>query len=399
MPSFQDVILKIPGITHYYALDDNTKAQDLVGNVNGKINGNVTFGANGASFDGRSSIELADHNDFSAAGTSSKALTIIAFQTVTDWTKQSHNNEYVHWMGKGRDGGHEWTFRYYIDGGSGEAASRRRRTSFYHFNPSGGLGAGSYFQDEDAAGYERVIGGQVWGNSGNGGSTQMWKNGVVRDTDALSGYNVNPQNTNTPVFLGSRGDGTGFLVGRLRRVAFFNRRLTDAEMKQIYDARGYVESEAPVEPPPQPLGDIYVDGAPFPLAGLNVARNTGSLVIYNDAYGSKTDTNEWGAEAVVTDRRIVEVLDQRTVPIGQHNLTIPKGSHVLSGHGEARTWLLSNATVGAFVSFNDPTVPEPEPEGPDLSDEIANIRAKAAALRVLADEVDAIADSIESKSG
>jgi hypothetical protein len=398
MPSFREVITSISGLTHYYALDDKTKATDLVGKINGKVNGNVMFGANGATFDGKSSIELANSADFSPAGTASKALTIIAFHTVTDWKRQSHNNEYVHWMGKGRTGAHEWVFRYYIDGGSGEAATRKRRTSFYSFNPAGGLGTGSYFQDDDAAGVERVIGGMVWGNSASG-STQMWKNGVIRDTDALSTYSVNPKHTDAPVFLGSRGDNTGFLVGRLRRVAFFNRRLTEAEMKKIYDARNFVEVEEAVTPPPvvtppAVLGDVYVGASKRAYNGKNAARAADTLVVFDDAYGSKTDTNEWGAEVLIEKGKVTAVLDQRTGAEGAKNLAIPKGGVVLSGHGEARTWLLEHAKVGVVASVGSP----PVAPAPDLSAQAKAIRAQAAALRKTADELDATAASIEKET-
>jgi len=317
-------------------------------------------------------------------------------------------NEYVHWMGKGKAGAHEWTFRYYIDGGGGEAPSRPRRTSFYHFNPAGGLGTGSFFQDPDAAGVERVVGGMVWGNSGNGGSTQMWKNGVVRDTDLLSSYSVNPVNTASPVFLGSRGDGTGFLVGRLRRVAFFNRKLTAAEMKSIYDARALPETEAvvtppePPTPPPTANGVVTIGTKTWPIAGIDVPRTADSLMIYTPKSGAKTTTNEFGAEAVVVYGVVTELLDQRTVAVGQHNLAIPADGVVLSGHGTARTWLLANATKGAKVTLPAGLAPE-EPEVPttppvDLTTEVAEIRAKATQLRAVANDLDKVADSIAAKT-
>lgn len=248
MATFQDVIKGIPGLTNYYPLHKDPK--DIIGGLGGSIHGNVTFDGKHAHFDGKSSIELPDSATFSCASTPSKALTIIVFQIVDDWTRQSSNGEYVHWMGKGQPNQYEWGFRYYVDGGGGEAPSRPRRTSFYHWNPAGNLGAGSFFQDPDAAGKERVIGAQVWGNSKNGGSTQMWKDGVVRDTDLLSGYSINPVDTPSHVFLGTRGDNSGFLVGRLRRVAFFNRQLTPYEMKTIYDARDFEEDGPAVPAPP-----------------------------------------------------------------------------------------------------------------------------------------------------
>jgi hypothetical protein len=64
----------------------------------------------------------------------------------------------------------------------------------------------------------------------------MWKNGVKRGSEALSEYSIKPRNTGTPVRLGTRDLSTGFLVGRLRRVAFFDRVLADPELKKLYRA-------------------------------------------------------------------------------------------------------------------------------------------------------------------
>lgn len=403
--TFREVITSIPGLTHYYPL--NADAKDAVGDAHGIIRGNVKFDGTRAVFDGKSSIELPDRDDFSAAGTASKALTIIVFQTVDDWKRESPGNEYVHWMGKGKSGAHEWTFRYYIDGGGGEAPARPRRTSFYHFNPAGGLGAGSFFQDPDAAGVERVVGGMIWGNSSNGGSTQMWKNGVVRDTDALSGYSVNPKNTGTPVFLGSRGDGTGFLVGRLRRVAFFNRRLTADEMKRIYDARALPEgttATVPVIPPapetpPAAGNNIVVGSRQWPIAGIDVARRADQLIVYTPAYGPNSATNAWGAEVAVSKGVAALVVDQQKPGSSVVNPPIPADGVVLSGHGTARTWLLANVTAGATVGLPSALIAKAEPEGeppavPGVADEAVLLRGEAVTLRAIADQLDATADRL-----
>ena len=135
-------------------------------------------------------------------------LTVLVDLTISDWHGKGAS-EYIHWMGKGVSGAHEWTFRHYVQGGSGEASSRQGRVSFYHFNPAGGLGAGSYFQDA-MNGSERVI-----EATADMKQVQMIKDGTLRDTDRLSGYNITPKNTTTPVRIGSRGDSTGFLVGKI----------------------------------------------------------------------------------------------------------------------------------------------------------------------------------------
>jgi hypothetical protein len=136
--------------------------------------------------------------------------------------------------------------------------------SFYHFNPAGGLGAGSYFQDSMQT-TEMVISGMV-----NKTNVAMWKDGVMRDTDALSGYSIVPKNTGSSVCLGSRGDSTGFLIGRLRNVCFFNRQLTAAEEKLIYDSRNLPVdvTAAPTPPPVDPKPPIN-PGAPYIATGLD----------------------------------------------------------------------------------------------------------------------------------
>jgi hypothetical protein len=241
--TFKELINGIPGLTHWYPLTDQYGVDDAGPKDLTGINHGATFGANGATFNGKSYIELPDHDDFSAATTGS--LTIVAMLTISSW-KGAGASEYVHWMGKGKSGAHEWTFRHYVDGGSGEAPQRQGRVSFYHFNPAGGLGAGSYFQDTEGT-TEFVVTGVV-----NRTNIGIYKNGVPRDTDALSGYSIVPKNTGTAVCLGSRGDSTGFLVGRLRNVCFFNRQLSNAEIKTIFDNRDLPVGtpQSPTSPPP-----------------------------------------------------------------------------------------------------------------------------------------------------
>jgi hypothetical protein len=263
--TFLDVAKSIPGLTHLYALDATNKAQDLIGSADGQVVGSVSFSGDKATFNGSSWVKIPSNKDFSAATTGE--LSMVAFMQVTNWTKQANNGEYVHWAGKGSAGSHEWTCRYYIDGGSGEATSRKRRTSFYAFNPAGGLGAGSYVQEEAPSNTERMLVGAI---STKTGRTYQFQNGVQKDSDLLSGYNIKPQLTNAPVGLGSRGDNTGFLVGTIRRVAFYNRLLTQAEQQKLYDARtwplGAGSTTTPPTTPSGPTGATLPSGPSGPTA-------------------------------------------------------------------------------------------------------------------------------------
>lgn len=357
--TYTGLITGIPGLTHYYTFNDVDKARDLKGNINGIIHGAPKFTASGMVLDGNDWIELPDHADFSPATT--KELTIVIYQTVNDWTKVSHNNEYIHWMGKGRSGQYEWTFRIYKDGGGGEAPARKRRTSFYSYNPSGGLGAGSFFQDEgDGPGVERIVGGQISakGTGSYPGWTKMWKNGVVRDTDSLSGYSIIPKRTPAPVGIGTRGDNTGFLVGTIRRVAFFNRALTAAEMKTLADSKSLPDGQisqpdgggAVIPTPPTPVAGksrIRIGTAERIVDGVDINRGADQLIVYTSATGGKTTTNGYGTEAAVRGSKIVSHVQQA----GGLNASIPSDGFVLSGHGTSRTWLDTNAKIGASAEL------------------------------------------------
>jgi hypothetical protein len=237
--TFTDVVKSIPGLTHYYPLA--TDAKDVVGTKHGTASG-VTFANGRAVFNGKASINLGDSDDFSVA--TNKGLSVVLFLTIDDW-KGAGASEYVHWAGKGVPNAHEWTFRHYVKGGTGEASTRQGRTSFYHYNPAGGLGAGSYYQDSTFPTNERVFVGRC-----DLTNVSLAVEGTVRDTDPLSGYSIVPKNTGSSVFLGTRGDNTGFLVGKIRRVAFYDRVLTAAEIKTIYDARAQADDAPVLTPPP-----------------------------------------------------------------------------------------------------------------------------------------------------
>jgi len=222
------VILRTPGLTHFYPLDSTFGPDDAVGHLNG-VNHCVTFTEDGAVFDGRSHISIPDNDDFSV--TTTGHLSVIAFLTIDDWRgSRPHSTQYVHWLGKGKRSWHEWVFRHYVRGASGEAAQRQGRTSFYYFNPEGGLGSGSYFQDLQLTSQRFIVG------TVNMRRIAIWKNGVKQDEDPLSGFQVTPENTPSDVRIGSLGDESGSLIGRIRNLAFFDRELTPAQVDAIYNA-------------------------------------------------------------------------------------------------------------------------------------------------------------------
>ena len=90
----------------------------------------------------------------------------------------------------------------------------------------------------------------------------------------------------------------------------------------------------------------------IPYDGINCSRGTGELIIYTDAYGERTNTNEWGGEAVVGP-------DNKVISVGGNNNLIPEGGFVVSGHEQAgspmRSWINKNIKVGYYVYYNERT--------------------------------------------
>ena len=77
-------------------------------------------------------------------------------------------------------------------------------------------------------------------------------------------------------------------------------------------------------------------GANYP--GL---RGANQLVIYTPAFGYRTNTNEFGTEAIVTE-------DTVTSLSGADSL-IPANGFVISGHGRAKKWINENIMVGSKI--------------------------------------------------
>ena len=61
------------------------------------------------------------------------------------------------------------------------------------------------------------------------------------------------------------------------------------------------------------------------------ARGINQLVIYTPNFGARTNTNEFGAEAIVEGNTVTELS-------GADSLIPPNGI-VISGHGRAKTWM------------------------------------------------------------
>ena len=92
--------------------------------------------------------------------------------------------------------------------------------------------------------------------------------------------------------------------------------------------------------------DVIDPAAATNLKGLNYPglRGSNQLVIYTPAFGYRTNTNEFGSEAIVVGDTVVSLS-------GADSL-IPTNGFIISGHGAARKWINENVMVGAKISID-----------------------------------------------
>ena len=82
-------------------------------------------------------------------------------------------------------------------------------------------------------------------------------------------------------------------------------------------------------------------------SGYPGMRGANQLVIYTSAHGVSTNTNEFGAEAIIEGNTVTSMS-------GADSL-IPTNGMVLSAHGKAKTWLNQNIHVGTKVYIDTDT--------------------------------------------
>jgi concanavalin A-like lectin/glucanase superfamily protein len=158
---------------------------------------------------------------------------------------------YVHWLGKGEGSGdtgqQEWVFRIYNRDHTTEHPPRPNRISFYTFNPEGGEGVGSYFQDTLNTGEWIFVVGVA-----DATRTYMYRDGQYRRCDTYRGpstdhcpihyqpppnenlqLEINPAAGASPLRLGTR-DLNSFFEGGLSRVRIWSRVLEPDEVSALY---------------------------------------------------------------------------------------------------------------------------------------------------------------------
>jgi hypothetical protein len=185
-------------------------------------------------------VQAPDSDDFSV--TTTGAITISAWLRPDTLTfPKNQGSGYVNWLGKGQgtgaSGQQEWCFRMYS---RGNTEGRQNRISFYVFNPQGGLGIGSHFQDAVTPGEWIHVVGVI-----DGQFTYLYKNGELRDCDqyrpgpkpsgSCNAYSfaVAPANGTAPLRIGTVDLGS-FLQGGIKEVRIWNRALSGTEVATLY---------------------------------------------------------------------------------------------------------------------------------------------------------------------
>lgn len=167
---------------------------------------------------GSSAMLLDGEDDYAAIGDRDDlsigdgVLTIEAWLRVDDLNNENlDNGQYVHWLGKGDGDDQEYALRLY-----NENTERSNRISAYVFNPGGGIGSGSYFQDDLRPGVWMHIGAVF---DGAAGRVSIYRDGRRRDSDSFDG--VRPGNGDAPLRIGTR-QLSSYLQGAVGKVAIYN---------------------------------------------------------------------------------------------------------------------------------------------------------------------------------
>jgi hypothetical protein len=197
-------------------------------------------------------VEIVSIEDYSIATTGELSVSAWIRPDALNFSRWE-GTHYVHWLGKGAgtgdSGQQEWVFRMYNRDHTVENPPRPNRISFYVFNPEGGEGVGSFFQDTLHRGSWIFVVGVA-----DGARTYMYRDGHYRRCDTYRGASAHhcpihyqpPPNDNlqleidpaagsSPLRLGTR-DLNSFFKGGLSRVRIWNRVLSAKEISALYSS-------------------------------------------------------------------------------------------------------------------------------------------------------------------
>lgn len=181
-------------------------------------------------------LEVADADALSISTTG--ALTIEAWIRPDTVEPPSTDGGYVHWLGKGSPGQHEYVMRVY----PASSPDRPCRISAYAFNAVGGLGAGSYFQLPIVVGAWVHVAAVYDLTPAPGyptGSVAIYRNGLQMDRDPLADYAIVPSNGTAPLRIGTR-DLKSYFCGAIGKVAVYGHAVAASRLAAHYTAMGSV---------------------------------------------------------------------------------------------------------------------------------------------------------------
>jgi len=238
--AYDDLVLSDKPMAYWRLGETTSTANDCSGHgrtgsyVSSPARTAMPNGNRASAFDGATEyVQIPDADYLSVPTTGILTLEAWMRPDTLQFTHQEGSG-YVHWMGKGVMRQHEYVARMYSKTNS---ENRPNRISGYAFNLSGDLGAGSFFQDPVAVGQWIHV--TVVINTLNRSSTyptgyiRIYKNGNVRDTDSLQGYDIVPRNGTAPFRIGSR-DLNSFFRGAIGKVAVYNYELSRARVLAHY---------------------------------------------------------------------------------------------------------------------------------------------------------------------
>jgi hypothetical protein len=238
VPTAYDNMVLADDPVAYFRLD-GTNVKDLSsGSHDGRYVGTpgkttLPNGETATVFNGSSQYaEVPDADDLSIPTTGELTLEAWIRPDVLEFPNQEGSG-YVHWMGKGVTGQHEYASRMYSLTNS---ENRPNRISGYAFNLSGGLGVGSYFQDPVVTGewiHYVLVTNTTSSAQYPAGYTKIYKNGSQRDQDSLASLSIVPGNGTAPFRIGTR-DLKSFFEGAIGKVAVYDHELSSSDVLEHF---------------------------------------------------------------------------------------------------------------------------------------------------------------------
>ncbi|WKX76712.1 LamG domain-containing protein [Zobellia laminariae] len=177
-------------------------------------------------FDGKVQyIEIPDTDDLSIATTGELTISVWMNPDVLDFDNTEASG-YVHWMGKGETGQHEYVFRM-----NNKNGNQPNRISSLVYNLSGGSGTSAYVQ-KTVVPNEWIHIVAVYNK--NKDTVKLYRNGELEGTSTFSKYSVNPENGWFSLRVGTR-DFKSYFKGSIDDLKIYNRALTNAEIASLYN--------------------------------------------------------------------------------------------------------------------------------------------------------------------